>query len=64
MAIISNRREKLPDFTRILENAIKELHSVRSYSLDDRFRACYRFYGRQTSVMSCLSKSKALFASD
>lgn len=64
MAIISTHWEKLLGFTSVLGNAIHELHFVRGYNLDGRFRACYRFHGRQTSIMSCVSKSKALFASD
>lgn len=46
MAIISTRWEKLLDFIRNFGNAVQELHSVSGYSLDGRFRACYRFHSR------------------
>ena len=64
MAIISVQRDKLLDFTSIPGNDIQELHTVRGYSLDGRLRACHCFHGRQTSIMSRISKGKTLFASD
>ena len=63
MAIISAQWEKLFYFI-IPGDAIQELHTVRGYSLDGRLRACHCFHGRQTSIMSRISKGKALFASD